>query len=68
MCYALGMGKTTTKQEVEVEVTPDMIEAAWFILDQYDHDYSDAKKCLTDIFRAMKSAQRHPAKAVQGKQ
>lgn len=40
----------------EVEITPEMIEAAWGILDDYDHDCSDAAKCLVDIFTAMEMA------------
>lgn len=38
------------------KVTQAMIDAAWPILDAYDHDYSDAPKCLADIFAAMEMA------------
>ena len=47
---------------VLIEVTPEMIEAGDYWLDQYDHDYSDAATYLTHIFRAMEAARCNPAK------
>jgi hypothetical protein len=41
---------------VTVEITPEMIAAAEPILDAYEHDWSDQKKCLRDIFKAMLAA------------
>ena len=49
-------------------ITEEMIDAAWSILDAYEHDFSDTRKCLTEIFTAMEMARRPPTKLVKVKE
>jgi hypothetical protein len=58
---------SSDEQSKQIEVTPEMIDSAWPILDGYDHDYSSAEKCLSNIFRAMQMARVPSAKFVKSK-
>jgi hypothetical protein len=43
--------------EQQIEITPQMVEAALPYLDLYDGDNSDSVRFLTNVFRAMYVAQ-----------
>ena len=49
---------TTEAGAPEIEVTPAMIEAAWWTLYFFDSEYGDVEDCLCKIYLAMERERR----------